>query len=222
VAFVHAQGDSKIAIQLGHAGRKGSTRLAWEQTDEPLAEGNWPLLSASAVPYLPDGQVHQAMTRARFCMGLPSLEARFEEVRRSVICAPRDLALLAQEIVAMRNKLRTARPVPAGRFDVKHSPGGMVDAEFVVQYLVLGHAAQHPGLLDNVGNIALLHHAEAVGLLPPGVGQAAADGYRELRRAQHLARLDELPTQVDPLAQAGPRAAILSLWQAVLGDAQAD
>ena len=164
---------------------------------------------------------HQAMTRARFCVGLPSLEARFEEVRRSVICAPRDLALLAQEIVAMRDKLRAGRPVPAGRFDVKHSPGGMVDAEFVVQYLVLGHAAQHPGLLDNVGNIALLHHAEAVGLLPPGVGQAAADGYRELRRAQHLARLDELPTQVDPLEQAGPRAAIVSLWQAVLGDAQA-
>lgn len=161
------------------------------------------------------------MTRARFCVGLPSLEARFEEVRRSVICAPRDLSLLAQEIVAMRDKLRAGRPVPAGRFDVKHSPGGMVDAEFVVQYLVLGHAAQHPGLLDNVGNIALLHHAEAVGLLPPGVGQAAADAYRELRRAQHLARLDELPTQVDPLEQAGPRAAIVSLWQAVLGDAQA-
>jgi hypothetical protein len=64
-------------------------------------------------------------------MGLPSLEARFEEVRRSVICAPRDLALLAQEIVAMRDKLRAGRPVPAGRFDVKHSPGGMVDAEII-------------------------------------------------------------------------------------------
>lgn len=159
------------------------------------------------------------MTRARFCVGLPSLQSRFEEVRRAVISAPRDRALLAQEIVAMRDKLRAGRPVPAGRFDVKHSPGGMVDAEFVVQYLVLGHAAQHPSLLDNVGNIALLHRAEAVGLIPPGVGKAAADAYRELRRAQHLARLDEQPTQVDPADQATPRAAILSLWQAVLGAA---
>ncbi len=162
---------------------------------------------------------HQAMTRARFCVGLPSLQSRFEEVRRAVISAPRDRALLAQEIVAMRDKLRAGRPVPAGRFDVKHSPGGMVDAEFVVQYLVLGHAAQHPSLLDNVGNIALLHRAEAVGLIPPGIGKAAADAYRELRRAQHLARLDEQPTQVDPADQATPRAAILSLWQAVLGAA---
>ena len=63
VAFVHAQGDSKIAIQLGHAGRKGSTRLAWEQTDEPLAEGNWPLLSASPLPYLAHSQVPAAATR---------------------------------------------------------------------------------------------------------------------------------------------------------------
>jgi glutamate-ammonia-ligase adenylyltransferase len=162
---------------------------------------------------------HQAMTRARFCVGLASLQARFEDVRRAVIRAPRDRALLAQEIVAMRNKLRAGRPVPADRFDVKHSPGGMVDAEFVVQFLVLGHAAQHPTLLDNVGNIALLHRAEAAGLIPQGVGQAAADAYRELRRAQHLARLDEQPTQVDPADQAGPRAAILSLWQAVLGHA---
>ncbi len=163
---------------------------------------------------------HQAMTRARFCVGLPSLQARFESVRRSVISAPRDLVLLTQEIVAMRDKLRAGRPVPAGRFDVKHSPGGMVDAEFVVQYLVLGHSAQHPELLDNVGNIALLHRAEAAGLIPPLVGKAAADAYRELRRVQHLARLDEQPTQVDPADQAEHRAAILKLWQTVLGGSQ--
>lgn len=157
------------------------------------------------------------MTRARFCVGLPSLLERFETVRRAVISAPRDRAMLAQEIVAMRDKLRAGRPVPAGRFDVKHSPGGMVDAEFVVQYLVLGHSAEHPELLDNVGNIALLHRAELAGLIPEHMGKAAADAYRELRRVQHLARLDEQPTQVDPAAQAAPRAAILALWQTVLG-----
>lgn len=160
------------------------------------------------------------MTRARFCVGLPSLQPRFEAVRRSVISAPRDLASLAQEIVAMREKLRAGRPVPVDRFDVKHSPGGMVDAEFVVQYLVLGHSAEHPQLLDNVGNIALLQRAEKAGLLAPGVGRAAADAYRELRKVQHLSRLDEQPTQVDPAGQAGPRSAILTLWQAVLGQEQ--
>ena len=59
-------------------------------------------------------------------------------------------------------------------FDVKHSPGGMVDAEFAVQYLVLAHSAAHPELRANVGNIALMQRAEAVGLLPKGVGVAAA------------------------------------------------
>ena len=72
----------------------------------------------------------------------------------------------------------------------------MVDAEFAVQFLVLSQAARHPELIPNVGNIALLQRAEAAGLLPPGVGQAAASAYRELRRVQHQARLNEEPTQV--------------------------
>ncbi|MSQ69943.1 MAG: bifunctional salicylyl-CoA 5-hydroxylase/oxidoreductase [Betaproteobacteria bacterium] len=63
VDFVHGQSDSKIGIQIGHAGRKGSTKLAWELTDEPLASGNWPLVSASPIPYLPHSQVPRAATR---------------------------------------------------------------------------------------------------------------------------------------------------------------
>ncbi|MCV4784292.1 hypothetical protein OFM36_33145, partial [Escherichia coli] len=89
------------------------------------------------------------------------------------------------EIRAMREKVRAAHPVKPDRFDVKHSRGGMMDVEFAVQYLVLAHGATHPELHDNVGNIALLQRAEAGGLLPAGVGRAAADAYRELRRAQH-------------------------------------
>jgi glutamate-ammonia-ligase adenylyltransferase len=117
----------------------------------------------------------------------------------------------------MRGKVSAARPVPAGRFDVKHSAGGMMDVEFAVQYLVLAHAAAHPTLQDNAGNIALLQRAEAVGLLPAGVGTAAADAYRELRRAQHRARLDEQPTHFEPLGLAAPREAVLKLWQSVFG-----
>jgi anthraniloyl-CoA monooxygenase len=63
VDFVHARTRARIALQLGHAGRKGSTRRLWEGMDEPLAEGNWPLLSASALPYLPASQVPRAMDR---------------------------------------------------------------------------------------------------------------------------------------------------------------
>ena len=158
---------------------------------------------------------HQAMTRARFVMGDPNMRQRFDEVRWAVISAPRDAVSLKNEIVGMRQKVLAAHPVKAGLFDVKHSPGGMVDAEFAVQYVVLMHANSHPELLDNVGNIALLQRAEAVGLLPNGVGQNAASAYRTLRRVQHKARLNEEPTQVIQASLDTEKEAILALWQAV-------
>jgi glutamate-ammonia-ligase adenylyltransferase len=122
----------------------------------------------------------------------------------------------------MREKLRQARPPQAGLFDVKHGHGGMVDAEFAVQFLVLGHGQAHPGLRANVGNIALLQRAEAVGLLPTGVGQTAARAYRSLRRLQHRARLDEAPTQVPPETVATESLAIARLWECTLGTQPTD
>ncbi len=62
--FVHGQSSARIGLQLGHSGAKGSTQLGWEKIDEPLPEGNWPLISASAVPYGEQNQVPRAMTRA--------------------------------------------------------------------------------------------------------------------------------------------------------------
>jgi glutamate-ammonia-ligase adenylyltransferase len=185
---------------------------------------------------------HQAMTRARFvlggetdappaapllpegagaavgpCGGARSLADRFDAVREAVITAERDAASLAAEIVAMRSKVRAAHPVRGERFDVKHSPGGMVDVEFVVQYLVLLHSRTHPELRANTGNINLLRRAEAAGLLEPGMGEAAARAYRELRQIQHTARLDEAPTQVDAARVEEAARAVLAMWQHVLG-----
>ena len=158
---------------------------------------------------------HQAMTRARFCVGDEGLREQFESVRRQVLCAQRDASELRHEIVAMREKLRAAYPVPAHLFDFKHSPGGMMDAEFAVQFLVLTNAAQHPGLQDNIGNIALLLQAQAVGLLPPGMGDQAASAYRELRHLQHQARLDEQSARADIHSMQTHSHAIQTLWQHV-------
>ncbi len=63
VEFVHANSTAKIGLQLGHAGPKGSTQLGWEDADEPLREGNWPLVAASPVAYGPNNQVPREMTR---------------------------------------------------------------------------------------------------------------------------------------------------------------
>ncbi|MEP7328378.1 MAG: bifunctional salicylyl-CoA 5-hydroxylase/oxidoreductase [Betaproteobacteria bacterium] len=63
VDYVHARTSARIALQLGHAGPKGSTQLGWEIADAPLPSGNWPLIAPSAIPYGPDNQVPHAMTR---------------------------------------------------------------------------------------------------------------------------------------------------------------
>ena len=64
VEFVHAQSQTKFCLQLGHAGRKGGTKLMWEGIDEPLEEGAWPIVSASPLPYFPHSAVPRAMSRA--------------------------------------------------------------------------------------------------------------------------------------------------------------
>lgn len=159
------------------------------------------------------------MTRARFILGDDALRQRFDAVRNAVISATRDAGALQAEIVSMRERVRAAHPLkatPRGQpFDVKHSPGGMIDIEFAMQFLVLANAAQHPELLANAGNIALLERAETLGLLPAGVGHAGASAYREMRRLQHQSRLNEEPSQVFGAELQAQREAGLSLWRTV-------
>src|SRR5262249_45922373 len=64
VDFVHAQSNTKFCLQLGHAGRKGATKLMWEGIDEPLPGGAWPIIPASPLPYFPYSGVPREMPRA--------------------------------------------------------------------------------------------------------------------------------------------------------------
>ncbi len=161
---------------------------------------------------------HQAMTRARCVLGDTALRSRFDAVRAAVISTVRDHTSLRAEIGDMRAKVRASHPVRGAKFDVKHSAGGMVDIEFVVQFLVLSQGCKYPELLANVGNIALLVRAQACGLLPAPVGEKAAQAYRVLRQIQHRARLNEEPTQIDGEQVEQERAAGLALWAVVFKD----
>jgi [glutamine synthetase] adenylyltransferase / [glutamine synthetase]-adenylyl-L-tyrosine phosphorylase len=162
---------------------------------------------------------HQAITRARCVLGDAALQNRFDRVREAVIASERNANSLQIEITTMREKVRTSHPTARDQFDVKHSPGGMVDIEFVVQFLVLSQGRLHPELLANVGNIALLQRAQACGLVPSPLGEQAAQAYRALRQLQHRARLNEEPTHIAWDAAQDLREAGLALWQAVLGTA---
>ncbi len=161
---------------------------------------------------------HQALTRARFSAGERSIGRRFEEIRRMALAQRRELPNLRQEVLAMRRKMHEGHPNRSGLFDLKHDQGGMVDIEFLVQYLVLGHACDHPELLDNAGNIALLGRAGALGLVDAALSARVADAYRRYRRLQHQLKLDDAAyARVDASTVADERAAVRALWDAVLG-----
>ncbi|WP_347255517.1 bifunctional [glutamate--ammonia ligase]-adenylyl-L-tyrosine phosphorylase/[glutamate--ammonia-ligase] adenylyltransferase [Brachymonas denitrificans] len=160
---------------------------------------------------------HQAMTRARCCFGSARLRAHFERIRSAVLTAERDPAALADEIIAMRRRMGQAHPAEPGVFELKHSHGGMIDVEFVTQYLVLLHSREHPAMIENRGNIALLERADDLDILPGQVGHAAATAYRELRRMQHRARLDEESTVFPEDMLQSQADAGRALWREVFG-----
>jgi len=162
---------------------------------------------------------HQALTRARFAAGDADIGERFESLRREILALPRDRKTLSQAVGAMRRKMLEAHPNASGLFDIKHDRGGMVDIEFLVQTLVLGHGSQHPELLDNVGNIALLERAAMAGLIDAHDAELCAQAYRDFRRMQHLLRLnDSRFARVDADTIGEQRDTVLRLWHAVLGD----
>ena len=103
-------------------------------------------------------------------------------------------------------------------FDLKHDRGGMVDIEFIVQYLVLAHAHERPQLLRNAGNIALLQMAGAMGLVDATLARQVADAYRTFRALQHRLRLNGAErARVAPDEVNHEADAVRRLWQLVFG-----
>ena len=159
---------------------------------------------------------HQALTRARCCAGDPDLADNFEALRRSLLSRPRDLQPLAHDILAMRKRMHAGHPNRSQDFDLKHDAGGMVDLEFITQFLVLAHGATHPALLDNLGNIALLHRAAQAGLIDAQLAADCANAYRRYRSLQHGLRLNEARfARVAPQEVAGEAQAVRALWAQV-------
>ena len=167
---------------------------------------------------LGDALGHAVVRRARFAAGDPAVGALFEEVRRKVLTMPRDPALFRDEVRKMRDKMTSGHPNKTDLFDIKHDKGGMVDLEFVTQYLVLTQADQHPEMIGNLGNIALLRIAGEVGLLDPDLAARVGNAYRNLRRRQHAVRLqgaEHARVGQDELQE--EREAVKTLWRQVIG-----
>ncbi|MDO8333657.1 MAG: bifunctional [glutamate--ammonia ligase]-adenylyl-L-tyrosine phosphorylase/[glutamate--ammonia-ligase] adenylyltransferase [Nitrosomonas sp.] len=173
---------------------------------------------------------HQALTRARFVAGDQQVGEAFENTRKEILCKSRNLIELKQDILKMREKMLDVHPNPTPLFDIKHDRGGIIDVEFIVQYLVLGYASQSPQLTGNIGNIALLKLAGELGLVPAELATQVRTAYREYRRLQHRFRLGGEPELTSaPLSKdksekfariaadhlSNDRLSVLQLWDAV-------
>ena len=158
---------------------------------------------------------HQSLTRARYICGSATLGAQFEQLRRQIITQPRNIGSLKSDIIAMRDKISASHP--ADEQNVKYARGGVVDVEFIVQYLVLAHSHEAPELLENYGNIALLGMAAQRGFIQPAQTHAAQNAYRCYRQIQHNKKLRDLARAAVDEALLADYRAVKELWAAVFG-----
>lgn len=159
---------------------------------------------------------HQSLTRARFICGDGMIGEQFERIRRHILTQQRDKAKLKQEIIEMREKMFPTHPPVLN--SVKYARGGIVDVEFIVQYLVLAESANAPELLENYGNIALLNMSAKRGLIDAELAELARTAYRHYRQIQHNQNVrDQYQIDVDETLLAHYQA-VQQLWAQVFGE----
>ncbi|MGP1718588.1 MAG: bifunctional [glutamate--ammonia ligase]-adenylyl-L-tyrosine phosphorylase/[glutamate--ammonia-ligase] adenylyltransferase [Methylophilus sp.] len=160
---------------------------------------------------------HQAITRARFVAGEPAVGKQFESIRLEVLKTRRKQADIQPQIIDMRQKMRASHRFDAAKFDLKHEAGGIIDVEFMVQYLVLLHAAEYPVLTENKGNIALLGVLADNGLIDASLSEQVQHSYRQYRAWIHASKLQGEPAKVDKALAEPLQQPVVQLWQAVFG-----
>ena len=140
----------------------------------------------------------------------------FEKIRIEVMTQSRDLQSLKLAVMDMRTKMRAAQHLSASEFDIKHSVGGIIDVEFLVQYLVLAHAQKHPQLTENIGNIALLRMLAKLNIIESDLAEQNVVAYREFRHIQHKLKLQGASHLRVALSEVSNYAVSVSaLWQHV-------
>lgn len=141
---------------------------------------------------------HQALLRARPVAGDPALGARLGAVRRTVLQQPRDAEGVRIEVAAMRRRWRQERDrSDASRLDLKQGEGALLDIEFLLQGLVLAHAAQFPDLLEHTANAQLITACRQAGLLDRASAQRIEQAHAALLHRALACTLDARPRVVD-------------------------
>ncbi|WP_409429896.1 bifunctional [glutamate--ammonia ligase]-adenylyl-L-tyrosine phosphorylase/[glutamate--ammonia-ligase] adenylyltransferase [Pantoea sp.] len=157
---------------------------------------------------------HQALVRARIVFGEPALCARFDAIRRGVLCLPREPEQLKKEVSEMREKMRAhLSNKHKGRWEIKTDQGGITDIEFIAQYLVLRYAAEQPALTRWSDNVRIFELMAKHQKMPAPEAQALTQAYVTLRDALHHLALQELPGHVEPQAFLAERESVDESWR---------
>jgi glutamate-ammonia-ligase adenylyltransferase len=162
---------------------------------------------------------HQALVRARAVAGSNALHQKFEKLRASILSIARDKDSLAKDVVSMRKRMRdefgkrSATEREKLSFIIKHSVGGIVDIEFMVQYLVLAHSCDHPSLLTHPDNVRILEAATQCELISENEFTLLTQAYLTLRSALHQFALAQLETGDLPEDLLKDQREVTKIWE---------
>ncbi len=160
---------------------------------------------------------HQALVRARFVGGDERLEEDYRSIRQEILSIKRDGETLKQEVRDMRKKMREALvKKKAGMFDIKQGFGGIADIEFMVQYLVLKNAAQHPQLLIWTDNIRILYTLAETGILSQPTVADLIQCYRQFRARLHQLSLQEVSGVIAEEEFVQQRSKVQQYWKEIM------
>jgi glutamate-ammonia-ligase adenylyltransferase len=161
---------------------------------------------------------HQALIRARAIVGDPVLQARFDAIRYEILTRPREVERLRHEVSGMRERLRKEHKNGSrDRFDIKQGLGGIIDIEFLVQFLVLCHAGRHPAIVRWTDNVRLLQALHEAGILDHLTAFRLRRAYLIYRATVHRLNLAQQPAQVGDDRFVQPRQFVTEVWQRFLG-----
>ena len=162
---------------------------------------------------------HQALVRGRFIAGDIRLKTHFEDIRHLILTKPRDFALLRTDVGDMREKMRVAlASKTAGQFDLKHSAGGIVDIEFIVQLGVLASASTRPELTQYTDNIRLLEGLENVGFISLEQANQLKKAYCYYRDTGHQLVLKGKKALVETVKVMALREVVKQIWQTLFNE----
>lgn len=166
---------------------------------------------------------HQALVRARVVAGDVNLKKGYEAVRADILENKRDTEELLTEVSEMREKMRqhlgsknsSADENPV--FHLKHDRGGIVDIEFLVQFLVLNHSHQFPELYEYTDNIRILDAAEKAELLNSGDAEILREAYKTYRAVGHTQTMKDLSNTISASEMTELREAVAAIWHKIMG-----